>query len=125
MEIVARLTANAAIRQLPNGKSVVNFNVAINESYKPKGSDTPVNMTQYVRCAFWRNTAIAAHLKKGQLVELSGRIGAQAWNDKEGKPKASLTMNVADIKFHGKVVSGNGPQPPKNQTVTAEDDLPF
>ena len=36
MEMTARLTGNAKISTLKNDKQVINFNVDINDRYKPK-----------------------------------------------------------------------------------------
>lgn len=38
MEITARLTADAHVNTLKDERQVVHFNVAINDSYKPKDS---------------------------------------------------------------------------------------
>ena len=39
MEITARLTGDAIVSTVKNDRQVVNFNVAINDSYKAKGSN--------------------------------------------------------------------------------------
>lgn len=101
MEIIARVTADAAIKTLQSDKQVVNFNVAINDSYKPKGSSEATKITTYVQCAYWLNANIAPYLKKGTLVELQGRIGVNAWNNAQGEPKAAITFHVNSIKLHG------------------------
>jgi single-strand DNA-binding protein len=35
-------------------------------------------------------------------VEISGRVGVNAWVDSNGEAKASLTFNVNTIKLHGR-----------------------
>ena len=42
MEIIGRLTADAKVNTLKGDRKVVNFSVAINESYKAKGTGQPV-----------------------------------------------------------------------------------
>lgn len=101
MEIIARVIADAEVKTLQSDKQVVNFNVAINDSYKPKGSSEPTKITTYVQCAYWVNANIAQYLKKGTLVELQGRIGVNAWNNAQGEPKAAITFHVNSIKLHG------------------------
>ncbi len=39
MEIIARLTGEVKVTTVKNDKQVVNFNVAINDHYKAKGSN--------------------------------------------------------------------------------------
>ena len=102
MELVGRLTADAKVSTLKDERKVVNFSIAINDSYKPKGSELVTKITTFVNCSYWINTAIAEHLTKSTLVELSGRIGVNAWTNAEGEAKASLTFHVNSIKLHGK-----------------------
>ena len=127
MEMTARLTGDAKISTLKNEKQVVNFNVAINDSYKPKGSNETTKIVTYVQCDYWVNPGIAQYLTKGSLVELQGRIGVNAYTGKDGEAKATLTFHVNTIKLHGS--SGTKSEAPAKTTEPvkepAADDLPF
>ena len=125
MEIIGRLTRDAKVSALKDKRQVVNFSIAINDNYKPRDSEHPVKITNYVNCSYWINPAIGEHLKKGTLVELSGRIGVNAWTNAEGKAKASLTFHVNNIKLHGNATSAK--EQFKNETEVKEplEDLPF
>ena len=101
MEITARVTGDAKISTLKNDRQVVNFSVAINDSYKAKGSTEITKMVTYVQCDYWVNPNIAQYLTKGTLVELQGRIGVNAYKGNDGEAKASLTFHVNTIKLHG------------------------
>jgi single-strand DNA-binding protein len=131
MEITARLTGDAKISTLKDERKVVNFSVAINDSYKAKGSTEPTKIVTYVQCAYWLNPGIAQYLTKGTLVELQGRVGVNAYKSIDGEAKASLTFHVNSIKLHGKANSGSAKaSTPGVPTVTAPaaavaDDLPF
>ena len=126
MEIVGRLTADAKVSTLKDKRQVVNFSIAINDSYKPKDSEQAVKVTNYVNCSYWINPAIGEYLKKGSLVELSGRIGVNAWTNAEGEAKGSLTFHVNSIKLHGK---GNAASKESisgaNEIKEPIEDLPF
>ncbi len=100
MEITARLTGDAKLSTLKDERQVVNFNVAVNDSYKTKDRELK-KVTTYFQCSYWINPGIAQYLTKGTLVELYGRIGVNAYKDMEGEPKASLTFHVNKIKLHG------------------------
>ena len=76
--MIARLTGDAKISTLKNDKQVVNFNVAINDSYKAKGCNEVTKVVTYAQCDYWVNPGIAQYLTKGTLVELQGRIGVNA-----------------------------------------------
>jgi single-strand DNA-binding protein len=55
MNIVGRLTRDAQVRTLDNGKAVVNFSVAVNDSYKDKQGEQ-VQRVEYFNCAYWVST---------------------------------------------------------------------
>jgi single-strand DNA-binding protein len=127
MEITARLTGDATISTLKNDKEVVNFNVAINDSYRPKGSTEIKKIVTFVQCSYWVNLTIAKYLTKGTLVELQGRIGVTGYITKDGSAKGSLTFHVNTIKLHGKSNPSNlAPVVPITPaTMEPADDLPF
>lgn len=132
MQIIGRITADATVNETKAGKKVVNFSIAINDTYKTKGSTEVQKIVTYVNCSYWINPGVAAYLIKGSLVECSGRVGANAWTNKEGEVKASLTFHVNSIKLHGKPNGGsNTPAPvvPMNTAPAAlsevAEDLPF
>ncbi len=101
MEIIGRITANAKIAETKAGKKVVNFSIAINDTYKSKEDNEVQKIVTYVNCSYWINSGVAAYLTKGTLVECAGRIGVNAWTGKDGDAKASLTFHVNNIKLHG------------------------
>lgn len=129
MEIIGRLTADANVSETKTGKKVVNFSIAVNDNYRPKGSSELQKITNYFNCAYWINEGIAAYMLKGGLVELQGRIGVNAYLSKEGEAKARLTFHANSIKLHGK--AGNAGTPAITEAAAAvkaadvDDDLPF
>ncbi|MBY8961801.1 single-stranded DNA-binding protein [Flavobacterium sp. D11R37] len=100
MEITGRLTADAQVRTLSDNRQVVNFSVAVSNSYKARSGER-ITQTEFFDCAYWFSTGIAQYLTKGSLVELAGRVSARAWMGNDGQPKAGLNFNTTDIKLHG------------------------
>lgn len=131
MEIIGRITADATVSETKAGKKVVNFSIAINDTYKAKGSTEVTKLVTYVNCSYWINAGIAPYLTKGTLVECAGRIDANAWTNKDGEVKASLTFNASRIKLHGggNKVNAETKVPlstaPVAAMAEAADDLPF
>jgi single-strand DNA-binding protein len=126
MVLIGRLTADAAVKELKDGRKVVHFSIAMNDSYKPKNSDEWKKFTTYVNCSYWISDAIAKHLTKGVLVEVYGRISVSAWTNAQGEAKGSLDFHVNNIKLHG---TGNA-QAKESIAAPADitepvDDLPF
>lgn len=125
MNIIGRVTKDAQVRTLSNSKQVVNFSVAINDSYRNKAGER-VEQTTYFDCAYWLSVKVATILTKGTLVELKGRVSARAWTGNNGEANAGLNFNTSQIKLHA---GGK-----KSETVQAttginnnktENDLPF
>jgi single-strand DNA-binding protein len=127
MEVLTgRLTADAKVNTVKGDKQVVNFSIAINDRYKTKSGETKEN-THFVNCAYWTGIGIAPYLTKGGLVELAGRVDFNVWNDMDGKAKGVLTLNVNNIKLHGKSKTQEGTTK-RVEPLPAEetkDDLPF
>ena len=100
MNIIGRVTKDAQVRTLSNSKQVVNFSVAINDSYRNKAGER-IEQTTYFDCAYWISPKVATILTKGTLVELTGRVSARAWTGNNGEPHAGLNFNTSQIKLHG------------------------
>lgn len=124
MLLIVRLTKDAVVTQLKDERKVVNFTVAINDYYKPKGSDKGVTVTTYISCAYWISTAVASLLKKGSLVEVSGRFTVTAYKDVQGEARGSLNCHVAAIKLHQQVKTA-AEKPAVKEPEPGQDDLPF
>lgn len=132
MEITGRLTADATVHKVGENKEVVNFSIAINDSYKPKGSSDVKEIVTYIDCSYWLNSKTAQWLKKGALVQLFGRIGLNVYNSSDGRALGSLTFHTNNLKIL--VFAKRTEQSQSNATVfsakqgTKEeptDDLPF
>lgn len=130
MNIIGRLTRDAEVRTVSQDKQVVNFSVAINDTYKNKQGER-IEQTTYFDCAYWLNTKVAKSLTKGTLVELSGRAYARAWQGSNGEPYAGLNFHTSQIKFYGggkksqSADTENGAQDNRGAKQEDNDDLPF
>lgn len=127
MNIIGRLTKDAQVSTLQDDRQVVNFSVAVNESYRNKQGER-VAHTEYFNCAYWISTKVAKMLTKGALVELSGRASARAWIGGDGVAYAALNFHASQIKFFG---GGKRPETAAGSDGFAApadsgtDDLPF
>ncbi|REC61310.1 single-stranded DNA-binding protein [Chryseobacterium pennae] len=129
--IIGRITKNAEINTLKNDRQVVNFSVAINDSYKTKQGERR-ELTTYCNCSYWISPNVAKILTKGSLVELSGRISSSAWIGKDGEIRSGLNFHTSDIKLHdGGKNSESEPKQNVKEKINnpfagdADDDLPF
>lgn len=123
MVLIGRLTKDAVVAQLKDERQVVNFTIAVNDGYKPKGKDEWVNLTNYFNCAYWISTKIAERLKKGNLIEITGRMYVTTYKDMQGEARATLNIHVDSIKVHQQMkADGTKAEPTKKEPVL---DLPF
>jgi single-strand DNA-binding protein len=125
MEIIGRVTADAKVKALPDEREVVNFSIAIDDSYKPKGAREVKKVVAFVDCSYWLGTNIAQYIKKGTIIQLSGSISARAWIDTSNEPRAGLNFHVNTIKLHGGGKKDDVIAEPPIENVTPVDDLPF
>jgi len=124
MEIITgRLTDHAQVKTLKDGRQLVVFTVAVNESYKPKDGKR-VEATNFFNCSYWLTTAIAKSLTKSSIVSVCGHIGINAYETKNHEFKANLTFHANTIKL---IAKGTAPNI-TNAGVpmdTQKDDMPF
>jgi single-strand DNA-binding protein len=100
MNTIGRLTRDAEVHTAPQDKKVVNFSVAINDSYRNKEGER-IKQTSYFDCSYWISPNVAKILIKGALVELTGRVSTRAWTANNGELRSSLNFHTATIKLHG------------------------
>ena len=125
MNITGRLTRDAEVRTTSQQKQVVNFSVAINDSYRNKHGER-IEQTTYFDCSYWITPNVAKILTKGSLVELSGRVTARAWTGNDGEAHAGLNFHTSQIKLHGGGKKSETVQATvETATKKTEDDLPF
>ena len=126
MNFVGRITRDAIVQSLKDERKVVNFSVAVNDYYKPKGKEQGVKVTQFINCSYWISTAIAERLTKGSLVEISGRLYVNAYTGADNEAKASLNCHVNSIKIHSrKAANSETDSKKKKEKEEVIEDLPF
>jgi single-strand DNA-binding protein len=126
MNIIGRTTKDAVVNTLSDGRKVVNFSIAVNDYYRPKFGD-PVKSTTYYDCAYWLSEKLAEHLKRGTLIEISGRVQVSAYQGADGSARASLKCHESSVKIHAwpKELGAEAAPAHSADTPAANDDLPF
>ncbi len=130
MNIIGRLTRDAEVRTTSQDKQVVNFSIAINDSYRNKQGER-IEQTSYFDCSYWISPNVAKILTKGALVELTGRASTRAWTANDGELRASLNFHTATIKLHGggkktdNILDISNQEKRKVTEQETVDDLPF
>lgn len=109
VQVIGNIGADLELKKTPAGKSVVNFSVACNDSFKD-ASGNKVERTEWVRCTAWDKTAelAAKWLSKGRQVYVEGRLQTREY-EKDGVKRYATDVVVKEIVFLGK---GDGERTP-------------
>ena len=93
---------DAEVRSTSAGKSVANFSLAINQSFRDK-KDGNVQRVEWVRCVAWGKLAeIAARfVTTVKQVFVEGRLQTRRFEDREGSPKTVTEVVVASLRVLG------------------------
>lgn len=111
--VTGRLGQDSELKEF-SGKQCLKFSVAFDDGFGAS------KKTIWVNCSMWgdRGAKLQQYLKKGSIVEVSGKPSIRAY-DKDG-PKASLDLNVGDLTMHG---GGDKAKPSSDNHD--EDSVPF
>lgn len=124
LTIIGNLTRDPETRTTGNGKTVCNFDVAVNK--KTADGDKPT----YFRVAAWGKTGEVCQqwLEKGRKVAVTGEVSARAYMGKDGEPKCSLEVMANNVEF----LSARSAEKPTGGTMEEkgfapipDSDLPF
>ncbi|UUF13117.1 MULTISPECIES: single-stranded DNA-binding protein [Flavobacterium] len=128
MEITGRIVKDASVSKAKENREVVNFSIAVNDSYKPKGSTEAKKIVTYIDCSYWMGAGLAVWLKKGTMVQLFGRIGLNVYIGSDAQAHGSLTFHTSNIKILVFAEGENSRTAPALKIGNASDnpdDLPF
>lgn len=101
IEIIGFIGQDAEVKDL-NQNQVINFSVAVSESYINKNTNEKVTNTVWFECAKWgNNTQIAQYLKKGTQVFISGKVNNRAWQNENGELKVVNGILINNIELLG------------------------
>ena len=93
--LIGNLTRDPETRTTPNGKTVCNFDIAVNE--RRGGQDN----TTYFRISAWEKLGEICQrgLSKGKKVNVVGSVTARAYTDRNGKANVSIDVYAQDVEF--------------------------
>ncbi|MDD4805059.1 MAG: single-stranded DNA-binding protein [Candidatus Pacebacteria bacterium] len=127
-DFMGRFVADPELRKTPNDVSVVNFTLAVDRDFTPKGKDKECDFLDFVA---WRQQAdfIAKYFHKGSQAAVNSSIQTRSYEDKAGNKRKAYEFNVNHIYFAGgKNNSGSSNTTQENANSNADlsdDDLPF
>ncbi len=124
--IAGPLGRDAEERAMPDGTPVLSFSVADSQ-----GREKP---SIWWACQLFgkRAQSLRPYLVKGQQVTVSGTVTEREWSDKQGQPRKTIEIRVADVALQGgkpqQTEQRQAPPPKKNHGSgfdDMDDSIPF
>lgn len=137
MILIGNLTKPPELRATPQGISVCNFDIAVNERRNGQSS------VQYFRVNAWRQLGenCARYLDKGRKVFVSGPLSYRTYQASDGSTRVQLEVTADDVEFLSSRADDQAsggyaapaaptypaptPAAPSDYTAVETDDLPF
>ncbi|MFN2302355.1 MAG: single-stranded DNA-binding protein [Anaerolineales bacterium] len=106
--IIGNLGRDPEMRFTPSGKSVTNFSVACNRSWKSADGERHLE-TEWFNVVAWGYLAESAKqfLTKGCLVYVEGRLQSRTWQDNQGNQHKSVEIIANDMQLLSDNDNGN------------------
>src|ERR1039458_6730152 len=99
--VVGRVGSDCEVTYTPNGLAVAKFSIAVDNG---KDKDGGRKAATWFKANIWRERGekLAPHIKKGNVVAVSGDVDARAWTDKNsGEARCQMEINVNQFTFGG------------------------
>jgi len=98
LTVIGNVTADPELRTTSTGKQVCNFSVASTERVKVNGEWTD-GETSFFRVSVWDQYAanVAASVKKGTRVLVTGRLTVGSYKTAEGAWRTSLDLAADEV----------------------------
>lgn len=120
IEIIGRIGADAEVKDF-NGNQVINFSVAVSETYT-KNNEKVTNTTWFDVSKWGNNTSVAQYIKKGGQIFVSGKVNNRGWAKEDGTIQVSNGISAFEIELLGS--KSDATQAPSTQTQNSPNEFP-
>lgn len=116
---MGRLTSDVELKTTQNGKSLASFSVAIERRF--------TKSTDFIPCIAWGQTAefVSQYFHKGDMIAVVGEMQTGSYEDKDGKKRTRVEINVQQASFCGGKKEETKSEVTPSFDVLPDDDLPF
>ena len=143
--LVGHLTRDPELKFLPSGAAVVNFGLAMNDSYMDRETGERKDVPCFVDIEAWGQQAevIAEHFTKGRPILVDGALKFDSWETDDGTRRSKLKVRLYRFTFidtkadaeafnNGNASDNPGPAASRSPVRSAqemeesiEEDIPF
>lgn len=127
--LIGNLTRDAETRTAGSA-TVIKFGLATSERFKDRNGEVREN-TEFHTVEYWGSEKVAAYLKKGTSVCVTGSIRTDSWTAQDGTERRATVIRALDLQLLGSpkertaAPAPAAPQDPDDAPDNPEDDLPF
>ena len=101
--LIGNLTRDPELRTTPNGVSVCDFTIAVNNrsGRNQQTAGGQQQDAQFFRISAWRQLGenCSRYLQKGRKVFVSGPLTARTYQGNDGQTRVSLEVTADDVEF--------------------------
>ena len=100
--LIGNLTRDPELRTTPNGFSVCDFTIAVNDRRgRNQQAGAQQDTAQFFRVSAWRQLGenCQRYLTKGSKVFVSGPLTARTYQANDGSTRVSLEVQADDVEF--------------------------
>lgn len=131
--LIGHLTRDPELRNLPTGKSLCKFGIAVNRNWTTESGEKKEEVTFVDVDCFGRTAEnVGKYCKKGSALLVEGRLKLDQWDDKQtGAKRSKLGVVAETVTFMGGRKSDEVPEPPatpgsaSDAPSTVPDEIPF
>ena len=107
--LIGRLTRDPEMRYTPSGVASVRMGIAVDRPFKDRDGN---KQTDFIDLQAWRKLAetCAAHLKKGRLIAVEGRLEVRSFEGQDGQRRKVYEVNCDDVRFLDRAPEGSATQ---------------
>jgi single-strand DNA-binding protein len=96
--LIGRLVRDPEMRYTPSGVASVRMSIAVQ---RPFANQQGERETDFIDLRAWRKLAetCAAHLKKGRLIAVEGRLEVRSYDGQDGQRRRVYEVVADDVRF--------------------------
>lgn len=138
---IGNLGQDPEIKNMPNGKAVANFSIAVSEQWKDKTTGQKQEKTEWIRCVAFDRLAeiIGQYVTKGSKLYVEGKLQTRKWQAQDGSDRYSTEVVVSEMQILGSKLKDGAqearqqapnnpqpqPQPPSGLDDFEDEMIPF
>ena len=123
--LIGRVTKDIELKTMPNGKSVINFTLAVNRDYKNAQGEYDAD---FIDCVAFEQKAetISRYVRKGDRFSVYGNINTRTYKREDGSTAKVFEVKVDGFEFLESKKSKVVEEEPDFEDVSfEEEDMPF